>query len=66
MSELTLSGSLGHTDRARQTEVASPSQLTLRRFMRHRLAVVAIGVLALVILSAILTPLSPYSPTEQI
>jgi peptide/nickel transport system permease protein len=33
--------------------------------MRHRLAVLAIGVLLLVILSAVLTPLSPYSPTEQ-
>jgi peptide/nickel transport system permease protein len=65
MSELTLTpGALAPTE-SNQTVARSLSQLTLRRFLRHRLAVLAIGVLALILLSALLASLSPYSPTEQ-
>ena len=45
----------------------SLSRLILRRFLKHRLAAVAIVVLALVILSAVFAPLlSPYAPTDQL
>lgn len=64
MNELTFAGA-SPTQREEAQEVASPGQLTLRRFRRHRAAVLSIGVLCLVILSALLAPLSPYSPTEQ-
>jgi peptide/nickel transport system permease protein len=66
MSELTLApGALTPSSKADQTVARSLSHLTLRRFLRHRLAVLAIGVLALVLLTALLAPLSPYSPTDQ-
>lgn len=48
-----------------RTEARSLTQLTLRRFFRHKMALVSIGVLALVVLSALFAPLSPYGPTEQ-
>lgn len=41
------------------------SALIWRRFLRHRLAAFSTVVLALLTLSALLAPLSPYSPTEQ-
>lgn len=37
----------------------------LRRFLKHRLAGIAIGVLAALILMALFAPLSPFSPTDQ-
>ena len=46
-------------------EATSLTQLTLRRFFRHRMALLSIGVLALVIFSALFASLSPYGPTEQ-
>jgi len=39
--------------------------IVIRRFTRHRLALPSLGVLALMILSAALAPLSRYAPTEQ-
>lgn len=64
MSETILAAPLSSPGPA-PLPISSLTQLTLRRFLRHRLAVLAIGLLALVILSALLAPLSPYSPTEQ-
>jgi peptide/nickel transport system permease protein len=43
----------------------SLTRLTLRRFLRHRMALLSISTLTLVILSALLAPLSPYTPTQQ-
>ncbi len=44
----------------------SPTRLALRRFLRHRLAVISMVVLALMILAAIFAPLiAPYNPTAQ-
>ncbi len=44
----------------------SPTRLALRRFLRHRLAVVSLVLLALLILAAIFAPLiSPYDPLAQ-
>jgi peptide/nickel transport system permease protein len=37
----------------------------LRRFFKHRLAGIAIGVLAVLVLISVFANLSPYSPTEQ-
>lgn len=65
MSELTLAPPLPRQIERAQPVARSLTQLTLRRFLRHRLAVFSIGVLLLVALSALLAPLSPYSPTEQ-
>jgi peptide/nickel transport system permease protein len=66
MSELTLApGALPTSPKVDRTVARSLGQLTLRRFLRHRLAVLAIGVLVLVLLTALLAPLSPYSPTDQ-
>ena len=39
--------------------------LIIRRFFKHRLAGIAIGALVILILSALLASLSPYSPTGQ-
>jgi peptide/nickel transport system permease protein len=64
MAELTLSQPNIH-QRTGASEVTSLSRLVLRRFCRHRLALVAAGVLLLMILSALLAPLSPYEPTAQ-
>jgi peptide/nickel transport system permease protein len=41
----------------------SLSRMILRRFLRHRLAVIAISLFLLLALSALLAPLSPYDPT---
>ncbi|MDQ2827729.1 MAG: ABC transporter permease [Chloroflexota bacterium] len=44
----------------------SPTRLALRRFLRHRLAVISMVVLVLMILAAIFAPLiAPYNPTAQ-
>ena len=44
----------------------SPTRLALRRFLRHRLAVISLVLLALLILAAIFAPLvSPYDPLAQ-
>ncbi len=45
--------------------VQSVGQLVVRRFLRHRLAVVALFGLLLMIGSAALAGLSPYAPTDQ-
>lgn len=43
----------------------SSFSLIARRFMKHRLAVVSLAVLALIILAAVLAPvIAPYSPTQ--
>ncbi|MEZ4726847.1 MAG: ABC transporter permease [Caldilineaceae bacterium] len=39
--------------------------LTFRRFLRHRAALFSIAILTLIVLSALLAPLSPYEPTAQ-
>jgi peptide/nickel transport system permease protein len=65
MSELTLAPTVAPPIPTRALVVRSPAQLVVRRFLRHRLAVVSMGVLALVVLSALFAPLSPYRPTEQ-
>lgn len=46
-------------------EAAPLRVLIWRRFLRHRLAVVAMAVLGLVIASAVFAPLSRYTPTQQ-
>jgi len=44
----------------------SPTYLALRRFLRHRLAVISLGVVLLMVLVAIFAPLiAPYSATTQ-
>lgn len=65
MTELTLAnrGSAKLSDA--KPAVRSLTQLTLQRFFRHRLAVLSIGVLGLILLSAVFAFLSPYSPTDQ-
>lgn len=64
MSELTLSGrATGQA--AVPREAVTLRQLVWRRFTRHRLAVLAMVVLGLVVLTALLAPLSPYLPTQQ-
>ena len=63
MSELTLN--TGATATHREPAIQSPSVLIWRRFLKHRMAVFSVGLLLLVILSALLAPLSPYTPTEQ-
>jgi len=45
---------------------ASPTRLAVRRFLRHRLAVISLVLLALMILAAIFAPLiAPYNPLAQ-
>ncbi|MEJ5246136.1 MAG: ABC transporter permease [Caldilinea sp.] len=64
MSELTVSQAL--TRPGRRTMEAAPLRVLIwRRFLRHRLAVVAMAVLGLVIASAVFAPLSRYTPTQQ-
>jgi peptide/nickel transport system permease protein len=47
-------------------QALSYNQLVLRRFLRHRLAVVGVVVFTLIALSAIFAPLlTPYDPAEQ-
>ncbi len=48
-----------------ERQAQSLTALTLRRFLRHRAARFALGVLALMVLSALVAPLSPYEPTAQ-
>jgi peptide/nickel transport system permease protein len=36
-----------------------------RRFLKHKLAGIAVGVLFILVLAALFAPLSPYSPTDQ-
>ncbi len=43
----------------------SMTLVIVRRFFKHRLAGFAIAVLLLLVMAALLAPLSPYSPTEQ-
>ncbi|MGL4650574.1 MAG: ABC transporter permease [Caldilineaceae bacterium] len=43
----------------------SPTQLAWRRFRRHRPALLAVGVLALMVVAVLLAPLSPYDPMAQ-
>jgi peptide/nickel transport system permease protein len=49
----------------RDPRIHSLTELTWRRFIRHRMALFSIGLLALVIFSTLAAPLSRYSPTEQ-
>jgi len=64
MSELTLNEAFA-APAQKMTEAAPLRVLIWRRFLRHRLAVVAIAVLGLVIASAVFAPLSRYEPTQQ-
>jgi peptide/nickel transport system permease protein len=41
------------------------ARLIARRFFKHRLAGIAIAVLAALVLGSLLAPLNPYSPTDQ-
>lgn len=50
---------------AARRDAESLTRLTMRRFFRHRVALLSIAVLVFVILSALLAPLSPYTPTQQ-
>jgi peptide/nickel transport system permease protein len=43
----------------------TPGMRVLRRFLRHRLAVVGLVCLLVITISTLLSPLSPYSPTDQ-
>ncbi|MBM3125613.1 MAG: ABC transporter permease [Chloroflexi bacterium] len=45
--------------------VEGMGRLIARRFFKHRLAGIAISVLAILVLASILAPLNPYSPTDQ-
>ncbi len=64
MSELTFSGST-EIGKMKKVKAMTLRGLIWRRFMRHRLALVAMTALGLVVVSALLAPLSRYSPTEQ-
>jgi len=45
--------------------IPSPGALALRRFLRHKLAVLGLSVLAIIVLSAILAPvLTPWEPNQ--
>ncbi len=46
-------------------EPESLGRLVLRRFLKHRLAVLAVALLGLMIAGVVFAPLSSYSPTEQ-
>ncbi len=46
-------------------EPESLGRLVLRRFLKHRLAVLAVATLGLMIAGVVFAPLSSYSPTEQ-
>jgi peptide/nickel transport system permease protein len=43
----------------------SMTTLILRRFFKHRLAGIAVGVLAVLVIASLLAGLSPYNPTDQ-
>lgn len=48
-----------------QVKYESPTQVVLRRFFRHKLAPLATILFLLMVSSALLAPLSPYTPTQQ-
>jgi len=48
-----------------ERQAQSLRALTLRRFLRHRAALLSLAILALMVLSALVAPLSPYEPTAQ-
>lgn len=49
----------------RERKHETPRQIITRRFLRHRLAVVALVALLVLVLAVVLANLSPYSPTTQ-
>lgn len=52
-------------DRSQIKELPSPGRLALRRFLKHRLAVIGLVVLVLIVLSAIFAPwLTPWEPNQ--
>lgn len=52
-------------DRSEIKELPSPGRLALRRFMKHKLAVVGLVVLVLIVLSALFAPwLTPWEPNQ--
>lgn len=52
-------------ERSEIKELPSPGMLALRRFMKHRLAVIGLVILILIVLSAILAPwLTPWEPNQ--
>ncbi len=63
MRDLALSASAAQAP-ARVPEALALRTLIWRRFRRHRMALMAVGVLAIIILSALLASLSPYGPTQ--
>jgi peptide/nickel transport system permease protein len=65
MSSVTLEQASPLTAASARRGAESLTRLTIRRFFRHRVALLSIAVLLLVILSALLAPLSPYTPTQQ-
>lgn len=65
MTELALSKTKTDDIVLQPRTMDSLTRMVLRRFLRHKMALVSLMVLGLVILSAVLAPLSPYSPTEQ-
>jgi peptide/nickel transport system permease protein len=49
----------------RTQKIVSPGKMAMRRFFRHRLAVVGIVILTLIVIAAILAPwLTPYGPND--
>ena len=53
------------TDRGNIKELPSPGQLALRRFMKHKLAVVGLVILVIIVLAAIFAPwLTPWEPNQ--
>lgn len=52
-------------DRSEIKELPSPGRLALRRFMKHKLAVIGLVVLVLIVLSALFAPwLTPWEPNQ--
>lgn len=56
---------LASRDTKAELKALTPTQLVWRRFRRHKPALVAVGVLALMVAAVLLAPLSPYEPTAQ-
>jgi peptide/nickel transport system permease protein len=65
MSSVTLDQPSPLTSASARRGAESLTRLTIRRFFRHRVALLSIALLGLIILSALLAPLSPYTPTQQ-
>lgn len=65
MSSVTLEQPSPLTSASARRGAESLTRLTIRRFFRHRVALLSIALLGLIILSALLAPLSPYTPTQQ-